>query len=92
MRELRRVTTKKLKVPVIVLIVLSMTLIPALTSPITSSVIVVLSRNEPVIYTANKISKLLQNAIIVEKDTILEDLILMITVGEVIYVGHAHKE
>lgn len=89
---MRRTTTKKLEVPVIVLIVLSMTLIPALTSPITSPVIVVLSGDEPVIYTANKISELLQNAIIVKKNNIFENLILMRAVGEVIYVGHGTQQ
>jgi len=87
-----RVITKKLKVPVIVLIVLSMTLIPALTSPITSPVIVVLSGDEPIIYTANKISELLQKAIIVKKNNIFENLILMRAVGEVIYVGHGTQQ
>ncbi|MHA1583415.1 MAG: hypothetical protein ACTSYM_13085 [Candidatus Baldrarchaeia archaeon] len=89
---MRRITTKKLKITTIVLIVLSMTLIPALTSPVASPVIVVLSGDEPVMYTANKIGELLQNAMIVEKNSMFGTLILMRAVGEVIYVGHGTQQ
>lgn len=82
----------KLKMAVFLFLFFSMQLLPALTSPVAFPVVVVLSGDEPVMYTANKIGELLQNAMVVEKESVFGTLILMRAVGEVIYVGHGTQQ
>ena len=82
----------KVKTAVFLFLVFSMQLLPASTSPAAFPVVVVLSGDEPVMYTANKIGELLQNAMVVEKDSVFGSLILMRAVGEVIYVGHGTQQ
>jgi len=91
-REMGLRKVGKLKMTVFLFLVFSMQLLPALTSPAAFPVVVVLSGDEPVMYTANKIGELLQNAMVVEKDSVFGTLILMRTVGEVIYVGHGTQQ
>jgi len=76
----------------VVFLCYSMTILPVLTSPITSSIVVLLSRNEATTYTAGKISDLLEDTIIVGTQSVWDNLLLIRSAGEVIYVGHGTKQ
>lgn len=84
-----------LKVVVFVAIVIfSMQFLPVLSSPITMPVIVTLSGDQAVTYTAAKTDELLggQAAIISASDALALDLILPRAVGAVIFVGHGSPD
>ncbi len=69
-------------------LVFSTVLVPALRSPIPTPVIVVLSGEKRVTYTSNKIDAMLPRAVEVREGHLLTPWILMRARGGVIYVGH----
>lgn len=69
-------------------LVFSMVLVPALRSPIPTPVVMVLSGEKRVTYTSNKIDAMLPRAIEVREGHLLTPWILMRARGAVIYVGH----
>jgi len=87
---MRRVTTKKLKVPVIVLIVLSMTLIPALTSPITSPVIVCFGNDKAVKIARETITSRIPAIVLSYKNPWKH--LYLIKAQTVIYIGHGGEK
>lgn len=79
---------KKVSIVVVMVLCASMSLLPILSSPVTSPVIVMLSGDREVRYTANKMGSLMQNAIIIRNQDLFSSLLLLRAVAEVIYVGH----
>jgi hypothetical protein len=78
----------------VAIVVFSMQFLPALLSPINSPVIVTLSEDQAVTYTAAKTNELLggQAAIISADDAVARALILPRAAGAVIFVGHGSPE
>lgn len=90
---MKRVTCLKIAV-IVAVVVFSMQFLPPLQSPITSPIVVTLSQDQPVAYSAAKVNELLdgQAAVYSVSDAVAQALILPRAVGAVVFVGHGSPD